>query len=133
MIYVQGHISPQSLPPLLEDGETSEREVLLAETKADDISLASARTPTEEAEESEQEEEELMPPPKRRRSDETASTAESSPPPTTRGEDADSSSTDSEGPREVTPLRTASPARSPTFEACFNYNTLMLSDDDEPT
>jgi len=130
--YAQGHVSPQSLPPLPEGGVTAERD-LLADTKVDDISLASAHTPTDEAEESEQEEETQMPPPKRRRADEIASTADSSPPASIRGEDADSSSTDSGEPKEEAPVQTTSPAGSPAFEACFNYNALMDLDDDEPT
>ena len=126
---MQNWAPAKRFPPLPEDGETAEVEILLAEGEADDISLASAHTPTDEVEESEQEEEEL-PPPTRRRAVETASTADSSPPPAAHGEDSGSSSPDTRGPRAVTPLRTASPAKSPSFEACLDYDALMLSDDE---
>ena len=130
--YVQGYVPLQCLPPLPEDGDTTETEVLLADHKADDVSLASAHTPIEEAEDSEQEEEDEVPLLKRRRADDTKSTAESSPPRATRGEDSDSSSTDSGELKEKSPSRAASPVRSPSFKACIDYNTLILSDDDEP-
>ena len=45
---MQGHTSPRRLPPLPEDGETAEVEILLAEPESDDVSLASAHTPVEE-------------------------------------------------------------------------------------
>ena len=130
--YVQGYVPLQCLPPLPEDGDTAETEVLLADHKADDVSLASAHTPTEEAEDSEQEEEDEVPLLKHRRADYTKSTAESSPPRVTRGRDSDSSATDSGEPKGKSPSRAASPARSPSFKACIDYNTLILSDDDEP-
>ena len=127
---MQNWAPAKRLPPLPEDGETAEVEILLAESEADDISLAFVHTPTDEVEESEQEEEEELPL-KRRRVKKTASTAASSPLPVEHDEDLGSSSLDARDAKVVTPLRAAPPEDAPWFSAHLDYATLLISDDED--
>ena len=53
---MQNWAPAKRFPPLPQDGETTEVEILSAENEADDISVAAAHTPADEVEESEQEE-----------------------------------------------------------------------------